>query len=69
MRRVLLVRMREKLADFRGTAAAVAVVAQTSVSATGYNTVGTVVEIFVSVALPALILISIVKMIMNHIRA
>ncbi|HID40735.1 MAG TPA: hypothetical protein EYP33_01100 [Pyrodictium sp.] len=68
MRRVLI-RVREKLAGFRDAAAAAMVVAQTSVSASGYETVGAVVEIFVSVALPALILISIVKMIMNHIRA
>lgn len=35
----------------------------------GYNAVGTVVTLLISLALPALILISIVKMIMNHIRA
>jgi len=35
----------------------------------GYDAVGIVVAMLISIALPALILISIVKMIMNHIRA
>lgn len=51
-------------------AAAALLLAQTSTStSSGYGAVGTVVEMLIAIALPALILVSIVKMIMNHIRA
>ncbi|ALL00142.1 hypothetical protein Pyrde_0092 [Pyrodictium delaneyi] len=65
--------LKERLrAGFRRAAPAAAAalaLAQTSTSTSGYDAVGTVVTMLIAVALPALILVSIVKMIMNHIRA
>jgi len=47
----------------------VALLAETDFYKEGYDAVGTVVTLLVKIALPALILISIIKMIMNHIRS